>query len=218
MTKLSGPMVPPKSGGAPRQVVVLLHGYGSDGADLIGLGPYWRDQLPDALFVAPNGPAPCRINSTGYQWFDVDPDRPEFRLEGAAQARPVIAEFLGDLWTQTGLGPEDTILVGFSQGAMMALHVALTLDKPLMGVIGFSGLLIAPAGFADYAGPKPPICLVHGELDGVVPCDMSAQATAALKAQGFDVRFHISPGAPHTITPDGLAFASDFIATVSATV
>jgi phospholipase/carboxylesterase len=217
MTKLSGPLVPPASGEAPRQAVVLLHGYGSDGADLIGLAHYWRDLMPEALFVAPNAPTRCRINPGGYEWFDVDPERPSFRLEGVAGARPVIAEFLSDLWSQTGLTAADTLLVGFSQGAMMALHVALTLDDAVMGVIGFSGALIVPPGLLDQPAARPPICLVHGDEDTVVPVELSEMAAATLRDKGFEVRLHISRGAPHTIAPDGLAFAGAFIADRLAT-
>jgi len=213
--KLSGPMVPPKNGGAPKQAIVLLHGYGSDGQDLIGLAGYWRDLLPDALFVAPNAPEPCRDNPSGYQWFPVDFSRPEYRFDGASRAQPVIAGFLQDLWAQTGLTAKDTILGGFSQGAMMALHVGLTLDEALMGVIGFSGALIAPAGFADYAGPKPPVCLVHGDHDPVVDPELSKLAAATLRGKGFSVNYQIEAGAGHTIAEDGLAFASQFIATVA---
>jgi len=215
--KLSGPMVPPKSGGAPKQAVVLLHGYGSDGADLIGLAGPWREVLPDALFVAPNAPEPCAINPGGYQWFGIDHDRPEYRPEGAARVQPVIAKFLADLWGQTGLTTADTIVCGFSQGAMMALHMALTLPAPLRGVVGFSGALIAPAGFAAYAGPKPPVCLVHGDRDPVVDVELSVLAAATLRDRGFEVDFHVEPGAGHTIAPDGLDFASRFIAKVAAT-
>lgn len=216
--KLSGPMVPPKAGGAPAQAVVLLHGYGSDGNDLIGLAGYWRDLLPAALFVAPNAPETCRDNPAGYEWFPIDWDRPEYRVEGAEKARPVVTEFLGDLWRQTGLGPQNTILAGFSQGAMMALNAGLSLDAPLMGIIAFSGALIAPPGLLGDAGPRPPICLVHGDRDPVVDPQFSEQAATLLRDRGFEVSYHVEIGAGHTIAPDGLAFAGAFITAVSTTV
>jgi len=214
--KLSGPMVPPKSGSVPKQAVVLLHGYGSDGQDLIGLASYWRDLLPDALFVAPNAPEACRDNPSGYQWFPIDFGNPEYRFDGAARSRPIITEFLIDLWSQTGLRPADTLLGGFSQGAMMALHVGLSLDSRLMGILAFSGALIAPDGFLERPGPMPPICLVHGDRDQVVDPDLSATAATILKGKGFDVRFHVEAGSGHTIAPDGLAFATEFIAAVAS--
>lgn len=215
MTKLSGPMVGPLSGGPPKQAIVLLHGYGSDGQDLIGLAGYWRQMLPEAIFLAPNAPEPCRQNPGGYQWFDIDPDRPDYRAEGAAAARPVIVEFLADLWRQTGLGADSTILAGFSQGAMMALHTGLSLTEPLMGIIAFSGALIAPPALLDGSGAKPPVCLVHGDRDPVVDPALSAEAFRLLGERGVPVRHHVEPNAGHTITDDGLAFASAFIAEIS---
>jgi phospholipase/carboxylesterase len=215
MNKLSGPMVATLSGSAPKQAVVLLHGYGSDGQDLIGLAGYWRELLPDAIFLAPNAFEPCRDNPGGYQWFPIDLRRPEYRADGAARATPVIVEFLTDLWRQTGLGPGKTILGGFSQGAMMSLHTGLSLVQPLLGVISFSGALIAPPALLDGTGARPPVCLVHGDRDPVVAPEFSAEAFRTLGERGVPVRYHIEPGAGHTIAEDGLSFASAFIAEIS---
>ena len=210
-TKLSGPMLPAKSGAAPKQLMVLLHGYGADGSDLIGLGLQWRDLFPDMLFVAPNAPEPCDINPAGYQWFPLAIDRAAGRIEGAAKARPVLVEFVRDLWTQTGLGASDTVLCGFSQGAMMALHVGTSLDDELAGIVAFSGAFIPPEGFGAKPFAKPPVAIIHGDLDGVVPVQFSRDAAAMLAVAGFDVGFHISPGAAHGIAPDGLDFATGFL-------
>ena len=208
---LSGPMVAPKSGAMPKQVMVLLHGYGSDGQDLIGLAGYWRDLLPEALFVSPNAPFSCDALASGYQWFPIDPERGANWLEGATAARPIVMRFLAALWAQTGLGPADTILAGFSQGAMMALHVGVTLDRAVMGIIGFSGALIVPPGWLEAEGPEPPVCIVHGDADPVVDPELGQQAVALLKARGFDVSYHVDAGGGHTISPAGLAFAGAFI-------
>ena len=213
MTKLSGPMLPPASGGAPKQAVVLLHGYGSDGNDLIGLAPHWQGLLPDAVFISPNAPEPCRQLAFGFQWFDVsmDGDRLASRQTGVVEARPVLVEFLEDLWRQSGIGPENTILVGFSQGAMMALHTGLSLEKPLMGIIAFSGAFLPPRDFGLGAMARTPVCLVHGDMDDVVDPEHSADADVALRLAGYDVSYHVSAGVGHGIAPDGLAFASAFI-------
>ena len=218
MTKLSGPMLAPKSGGAAKQVVVLLHGYGSDGADLIGLAPYWQDALPEALFVSPNAPEQCRQLASGFQWFDVSfvGDRLASRQMGVVNARPVLVDFLNDLWTQTGVAPEQTILAGFSQGAMMALHVGLSLPQRLMGIIAFSGAFLPPEEFGTDAFGRPPVCLVHGDMDEVVDPELSADADVALRLAGFDVSYHVSAGVGHGIAPDGLTFATEFIARVAA--
>ena len=215
MTKLSGPMLAPRSGAAPRQAVVLLHGYGSNGADLIGLAPYWQDILPDAVFISPNAPQPCAGLAEGFQWFDIDfdGDRLASRQTGCAKARPVLLEFLTDLWAQTDIAPADTLLAGFSQGAMMALHVGLSLPKAqeLMGIIAFSGAFLPPDGFGQPGLAQPPVCLVHGDVDSVVDPERSADADIALRLAGIAVDYHVSPGTAHGIAPDGLEFASTFI-------
>lgn len=217
MTKLSGPMLPPASGGEPKQAVILLHGYGSDGADLIGLAPHWQDLLPDAVFISPNAPEQCRQTAFGFQWFDIsfDGDRVASRQVGLVKARPVLVEFLDDLWSQTGVTPENTILAGFSQGAMMALHVGLSLPQRLMGIIAFSGAFVPPEGFGTSVVAQPPVCLVHGDMDQVVDPELSADAEVALRLSGYDVSYHVSEGVGHGIAPDGLDFATQFIARVA---
>jgi phospholipase/carboxylesterase len=204
-------MLPPKSGAAPKQLMVLLHGYGADGRDLLSLGWDWRDLFADMLFVSPNAPEICAQNPGGFQWFPLAIDRIGGRIEGAASARPVLVSFLIDLWAQTGLTPAETILCGFSQGAMMALHVGASLDQKLGGVIAFSGAFIAPDGFTDDYFAKPAVALIHGELDQLVDPELSRQSAQILADAGYEVRLHISPGAGHGIAPDGLEFATEFL-------
>lgn len=213
--KLSGPMLPPASG-QTKQLVVLLHGYGSDGNDLISLGQYWKARFPDALFVAPNAPHPCDGNPFGYQWFAIDFDREMSRLIGAETARPIIETFLTDLWAQTGLGAAETVLVGFSQGAMMALDTGLRLSAPLKGIIAFSGLVIAPERLKNEIVSRPPVLLVHGDVDEVVPALGSEGALSLLKDLGVDTRLHLSAGSGHTIAQDGLDAATGFLNTLFA--
>ena len=210
-TTLSGPMLPPKSGGLPKQLMVLLHGYGADGADLIGLGQEWRELWPDMLFVAPNAPEICAGNPNGFQWFPLAVDRIAGRIEGAAAARPVLVNFLIDLWAQTGLTAADTILCGFSQGAMMALHVGTSLDQKLIGIVAFSGALIPPDGFGDDYFAKPPIALIHGEFDQVVDPNLSRESAQVLADAGFETRLHISPNIGHGIAQEGHMFATEFL-------
>lgn len=218
--KLSGPMVPPLGGVAPKHLVVLLHGYGSNGDDLIGLASAWQPILPEALFVSPNGHERVPGFPSGYQWFApaMSDDHLLARQEGLIAAAPVLVQFLNDVWRQTGLSATDTLVVGFSQGAMMALHVGLSLPQALMGVIAFSGSLLPPDGFGNADLPKPPVCIVHGEMDQVVSPALGEAANGALVAAGYDVRYHVSPGAGHGIAPDGLAFAGDFIKAVTGQI
>ncbi|WP_375452449.1 alpha/beta hydrolase [uncultured Devosia sp.] len=214
---LSGPMLAPASGAAPRHLVVLLHGYGSNGDDLISLAPAWRPVLPDALFLSPNAHEPVPGYPSGYQWFApaMSGDRIAARQVGLQAAAPVLVHFLEDLWSQTGLGAGDTILAGFSQGAMMALHVGLALPEPLLGVIAFSGSFFAADNFGTTDLPRPPVCIVHGDMDQMVGPELGAAANAALIAADYDVRYHVSRGVGHGIAPDGLSFATDFIASLA---
>jgi len=216
MTTLSGPMLAPRAGGRPRQVVVLLHGYGSDGSDLIALAAHWQQVLPHALFVSPNAPEVSSDNPQGYQWFALDLDRPQSRTVGAPLARPILERFLAALWAQTGLSARETFLAGFSQGAMMALHVGLALPERLAGIVAFSGAFIPPPGFAEGRHPAPPVCLVHGDADGVVDPGLSDEAERALRARGVPVAYHVSPGVGHGIDPAGLEFATAFLAREAA--
>lgn len=207
---LSGPMLPPRSG-QTRRLMVLLHGYGSDGSDLIALGQYWSPLLPDTLFVSPNAPVACAINPAGYEWFPLQTDRTISRVEGAPAAREVIVNFLIDLWGQTGLKPKDTILVGFSQGAMMALYAGLSLDEPIAGIVAFSGALIPSPGVAEDRAPRMPIAILHGDLDDVVDPDLSREAVETLTGLGYEVSYHRSLTARHGISQDMLDFATSFI-------
>ena len=212
MTKLNGPLLPPRSGRPATQAVILLHGYGADGSDLISLGQHWSELLPDATFIAPNAPNPCAGSPFGFEWFPLNVDRIAGRIDGAKQAAPVIREFLDDLWEQTGIAPDRTVLAGFSQGAMMALHVGTSLDRELAGLIAFSGAFVPADGFAAGGLARPPVTLVHGELDQVVDPDLSRQAATELRDAGFEVTLHISPNTAHGIAPDGLEVATSFLA------
>lgn len=210
MVKLNGPLLPPRSGGPATQAVILLHGYGADGSDPISLGQHWSQLLPDALFVAPNAPEPCAGSPFGFQWFPLQVDRIAGRIEGAKTTAPILKEFLTDLWAQTGITPASTILAGFSQGAMMALHVGTALDDELAGIIAFSGAFV-PADAFGASSPRPPVTLIHGELDQVVDPQLSRQAATELSAAGFEVSLHLSPNTAHGIAPDGLDFATSFL-------
>ncbi len=208
---LSGPMLPPKSGGAPKQLMVLLHGYGADGKDLISLGYEWRDSWPDMLFVSPNAPHVCDQMPSGFQWFPVGGPLPIRRVEGVGLARPIVVNFLMDLWARTGVSPGETVLAGFSQGAMMALHVGTSLDQKLAGIIAFSGAYVPVSGRDALKFAKPPVALIHGDMDGVVDVQCSYEAEKALAAEGFEVTLHIAPGVAHGISPDGLLAATTFL-------
>ena len=144
MPKLSGPSRPPASGGKPSRLVILLHGLGADGNDLIGLAPYWAPMLPEAEFLSPNAPFPCDMAPYGYQWFSSQDRNPAAVLAGVRAAAPILDAFIDEALAARGLGDGDLALVGFSQGTMMSLFVGLRRAQPAAGIVGFSGRLLAP--------------------------------------------------------------------------
>jgi phospholipase/carboxylesterase len=209
---IAGPARAPRSGGPARQLVLLLHGYGADGEDLIGLAEPLGEGLPDALFLAPNAPYRCAQNPFGYEWFPLDFEHLQESVRiGTPTARQAILDYLSDAWARSGVGAAQTLVCGFSQGAMMALHTGLSLPEPPLGIVSFSGALVPPDGFGTPAMPRPPVCLVHGELDQVVDPARSREAAAALAAADYPVAVHLCAGLPHGISMDALDFALDFM-------
>ncbi|MGF1622757.1 MAG: alpha/beta hydrolase [Rhodomicrobiaceae bacterium] len=210
--KLDGPRIMPASGGPAKQLVVFLHGYGADGNDLISLGQHWRGILPDAAFVSPNAPEPCPGNPFGgRQWFHLTLRDQDERWRGVQQAGPDLDAFLDDELATLGLADENLALVGFSQGTMMALHVGLRRKKQMAGIVGFSGILVEPVRLETDMTVKPPILLVHGAEDDVIPVEAIHQARQALAGAGLQVEWHVRPGLPHGIDPDGLEIAGQFL-------
>jgi phospholipase/carboxylesterase len=207
----SGPSPPPRSGGKPRHLVILLHGLGSDGNDLIGLAPYWAPLLPDAEFVAPNAPFPCDMAPFGYQWLSVRDASPEARLAGARAAGAILDDFIDEALESRGLGDGDLALVGFSQGTMMSLFVGPRRERQVAGIVGYSGRLIAPDVLAAEIRSRPPILLIHGTEDPMVAYASMAEAEAALSAAGVSVETLSCPGIGHTIDGDGLQAGGQFL-------
>ena len=209
---LTGPARAPASGDRADALVILLHGVGADGADLIGLADPWATVLPGAAFVAPNGPSPCDMAPFGYQWFSLL-DRDPVRLaEGVADAAPQVDAFIDAEMARHGVGPERTALVGFSQGCMTALYVAPRRTTPLAAVLGYSGALLAPERLADETRSRSPVLLIHGEVDEVVPVQATGLAYQALDGAGFDVDARVERGLGHGIGPVGLRAGMEFLA------
>jgi len=208
---LEGPEFGPAAGGAPRKLVLLLHGLGADGDDLIGLAPHFSRLLPDAAFVSPNAPFPCDMAPYGYQWFSLQDRDPAAILSGVQAARPILDAFIDAQLARFKLIEPDLALVGFSQGTMMSLYTAPRRGKSVAGVVGFSGALVGQDLLAAELKSRPPMLLVHGDADPVVPAAASKAAKAALEAQGFAVELHIRPGLPHGIDEQGLVLAGRFL-------
>lgn len=202
-----------KSGKA-KQLVIFLHGYGADGADLLGLADPLSEHMPDTLFIAPDAPSPCKASPGGYEWFPIpwmDGSSPEDARAGMEAAVKTLNQFLDEMAQETGIAAENTALIGFSQGTMMSLHVAPRRPEPFAGVVGFSGRLLEPETLADEAVSKFPILLVHGDADQMVPPDSLPHAANALTQAGYEVYTHISKGTGHGIAQDGLSKAFGFL-------
>lgn len=216
MTKLDGPRLPARSGKA-RQLVVFLHGYGADGNDLIDIGRAWQELLPDTAFVSPNAPEPCAGTPFGRQWFPLTFQVPNERWHGVEQARPVLDAFLDEELAREGLDEAALALVGFSQGTMMALHVGLRRRKAMGAIVGYSGVLVCPDGqlptvMAPEITARPPVLLVHGDQDQVIPPFALQFSQEGLKALSVPVEAHMSRGLGHGIDNQGLRLGGTFLA------
>lgn len=209
---IDGPRLPPASGAKAQALIVLLHGYGSNGDDLIGLAPYWKKQLPHAQFVSPNAPTRVTGAPNGFQWFPLS-RMDERELEnGVENAAGALNAFIDSELERCALDESKLALVGFSQGTMMALHVGVRRKLAPAGVLGFSGALAGAARLKNEMKSKPPILLVHGDRDDVIPLSAMFAASEALCAAGHSAQWHISYGVPHSIGPDGLELGGDFLA------
>lgn len=206
----SGRRGPEKAG----SVIVFLHGYGADGADLLGLADPLGRYLPDAAFYAPNAPEPCRNNPFGFQWFPIPWLDGSTEAEARASMEKSIDDvnaFLDAVLAREGLGADRMVVVGFSQGTMMALHVLPRRDRAVAGIVGFSGRLLAPELLDGQARVRPPVLLAHGDQDQMVPFADMGLAERALSGAGFAVTTHTMRGTGHGISPDGLGAALGFV-------
>lgn len=208
---LSGSWAKPYSGGAPKQLVVFLHGIGADGRDLITLAHELGPYLPDAQFVSPDAPFPCDMAPMGYQWFSLQDRNPDALLAGARKAEPILNQYLDDQLAMYNIPVEKLAVVGFSQGTMLALHTMPRRAQPCACVIGFSGALIGGDLLADEIRSKPPVCLIHGDMDDVVPFQAMALASEALREAGVAHETHACPNVAHGIDPQGLLAAIEFL-------
>ncbi|MGY6695055.1 MAG: alpha/beta hydrolase [Roseinatronobacter sp.] len=204
----------PASGGKPQSAVVFVHGYGADGSDLLGLADPLAPHLPDTVFFAPDAPERCTGNPFGYQWFPIpwlDGSSEAAALAGLTQSARDLDAFLDRLLDDEGLLPSQLALVGFSQGTMMSLHVAPRRAAPIACVVGFSGRLMQPGRLQAESISRPPVLLVHGDQDEVVPLSSLPEAADALVAAEFETYSHVSQGTGHGIGHDGLSLALSFL-------
>lgn len=206
----------PASGAKPEKVVLMLHGYGSNGQDLISLAPYLAEGAPNAIFLSPDAPFVCDMSAMGRQWFPLQSFDPDYMLDGIRRSEPILNHYIDQVLQQLGLEDADLVLLGFSQGTMMSLFAAPRRRQRIAGVIGYSGALLGEGELGGPAIQKIPVLLIHGEDDQVVTFDRHEQATSALKTHGFDVETLSIPGLPHSIDDAGIKTGTAFLKRVFA--
>ena len=214
MTKITPTAIrKPASGGKAKQLVIILHGWGADGANLIDLADVFARTLPDAHFIAPNAPFVCEANSYGFQWFSLMDRSPQHMLAGARKAMDLLNDFIDEQLANLGLDNSNLALVGFSQGTMLALHLAMRRTPQMAAIVGFSGALVSAEILPQEITARPPVCLIHGDADDVVPYASLAHATKNLWANGVTVTPHTRPFLGHSIDMEGIAIAAEFLQT-----
>jgi phospholipase/carboxylesterase len=217
---LDGPRLAAKSQ-RTQQLVVFLHGYGANGNDLVAIGKQWRTLMPGAAFVAPNAPEPCGQIPGGRQWFRLTMRDPEERWTGVNKARPALDAFLDAELDRHGLDDSKLALVGFSQGTMLALHAGLRRARVPAAILGYSGELVLPEESEHHqdetitskpAGKFPPILLIHGSDDEVIPAKALFLSAGELARTGIPCQWHLSAGLGHGIDGGGLVHGGLFLA------
>jgi phospholipase/carboxylesterase len=209
--KLSGPAYGPARGAPPKNLVIFLHGYGADGNDLIGLAPHWASLLPEAEFLSPHAPFPCEL-FFGRQWFAFEGRTPGMILAETRTAAAILNDYIDAELARRDLSEDRLALVGFSQGAMLALFVALRRARAVEAVVGYSGALIGPETLAAELRARPRVLLVHGDSDPVVPYPSHSLAVEALREAGVPVTAETRRGLQHAIDDRGLSLGGRFIA------
>jgi phospholipase/carboxylesterase len=200
--------------GSAKSVVIFVHGYGANGADLLGLADPLAPHMRDTAFYAPDAPENCQGNPMGFQWFPIpwlDGSSEEAALSGQAQAAEDLNAFVDAVLADEGIPSSALALVGFSQGTMMSLHIAPRRAEPIAVLVGFSGRLLQPETLAAETKSKPPILLIHGDADPMVPVASLPEAADALVKAGFETYAHVCKGVGHSIDNEGLSMALQFL-------
>lgn len=196
---------------SPKSMVILLHGYGANGQDLLGLGEEWKTDFPDTVFISPDAPTPCEISPFGYQWFSLGDWSPVSMTTGVRTVAPHINELIDEQLKKYNVSDENLVLCGFSQGTMLALYTALRRPKKIAGVLGYSGALICTEDWNSIELQKPDICLIHGIADNVVPVAAYYHASQTLQEYDFPFDGHVLHGLMHGINDYGLQLGRDFL-------
>ena len=211
---LSGPEFGPTSGLKPKQLIILCHGLGADGNDLIGLAPHYAQFLPDAKFISPNAPYNCDMSPYGYQWFSLQERSEEAMLEGVRKAQPILDAFIDEQLVKYNLKEKQVALIGFSQGTMVSMFTVPRRNSAVAGVVGYSGRLIGGNLLPKQICCRPPMAMINGDLDDLVPVTVQAPAVEALRSVGIKIEGHIRPGLGHSIDNIGIKIGQEFLSKI----
>lgn len=211
IAQLHGPSRPPESGAASH-LILFLHGLGADGADLLGLADFFTADFPNAHCVGPNAPFPCDMAPFGYQWFSLQSRAMDDMLDGVQKAEPILNRYIDEQLAALKLTDDKLIVIGFSQGTMTALHTLLRRPKPCAAIVGYSGVMLAmDDSIVNDIKSRPPVCLIHGDADTVVPFDALGYSVNVLTHCKVPVEYHPRPGLAHGIDPEGIEIAQAFL-------
>ena len=203
--------ISPFSKNKPQQVIVLCHGYGGDGKDISTLAINWQRFLPEAIFLCPNAPEICAVNPQGYQWFDLSSDKEELILEKSLIAEEKLNTFIDQILNNFQLEPNNLALVGFSQGCMLSIQIALKKKKQISCLIGYSGKVINQKHLSDNIHSKPKIFLMHGANDTLVPPTHLLEAKEYLVKHGLKIKTKIFKDCEHRIPVEGVSLGLEFL-------
>lgn len=199
------------SNGMPKTLIIILHGYGADGANLVDLSDAFQHSFSSPIFVIPDAPFPHEyMPNMGRQWFSLMDRGESVLIKGAEIARKILLEFINEQLAKHGLEYESLVFIGFSQGAMMSLFTSLKLEKQCKAVICFSGTTVSSEDMVSTMKSKPPVCIIHGEHDDVVPCALGKFTAKVLKQSGVDVSFTEIPNLSHAIDMKCIKVAMKF--------
>ena len=203
--------IAPLSKNKPQQVIVLCHGYGGDGKDISTLAINWQRFLPEAIFLCPNAPEICAVNPQGYQWFDLSSDKEELILEKSLIVEEKLNTFIDQILNNFQLEPNNLALVGFSQGCMMSIQIALKKKKQISCLIGYSGKVINQKHLSDNIHSKPKIFLMHGANDTLVPPTHLLEAKEYLVKHGLKIKTKMFKDCEHRIPVEGVSLGLGFL-------
>ena len=203
--------ISPFSKNKPQQAIVLCHGYGGDGQDISNLAINWQRFLPETIFLCPNAPEICAVNSRGYQWFDLSSDKEELILEKSLAAEAKLNTFLDQVLDNFQLETTNLALVGFSQGCMMSIQIALKKKEQINCLIGYSGKMINQKHLSDKIKSKPKIFLMHGTNDTIVSPTHLLEAKEYLVKHGLKIKTKIFKDCEHRIPVEGVSLGLGFL-------